>query len=609
MTTNNEFKILNEQEHVLIRSNRYVGNTTYETQNILLDSKFTDVRFIPALFKILNELIDNSMDEAIRTNFEFANKITVTMTDDTFTILDNGRGIPITKVLDTDGKEIYKPVAAWTKLRAGSNFNDSERIGAGMNGEGAALSCIFSRSFYGTTADGKNQLNLVCKDNAVIESVNVKKSTKKFTEVSLTPDFTRFETDKFDDTIKKLIKDRLISISLAYPEIKTYFNNELCTIPVRTYIKTFENAIIHTDTNISIAIMPNSTGDFKHHSIINGLTVYRGGSHIDYVMNNIVQPVREGIKKKYKFDILPSQIKNHLQLITIIKNFRNVKFDSQTKERLTNTNAECAEHLSQINYEKIGKEILKSDAIILPIIETQLAKQRAQELAEERKKAKKLKSIKVASHIPATGNFFEQKSLFLVEGISAGAPFASVRDAKTQGLLPLRGKILNTFDKTNKEILDNKVLKELMAVIGLELGKPIKNLNYGTIVIMTDQDVDGGAIQCLLVNFFYNWPDLFKEGRVKILNSPLYILRGKKDRKFFYTKEEFENYTGSLKGYEVAYIKGLGSLRLDEYRDMLNDPYYQTVTINDKEKDLLSLMYAKDTVPRKKYLMGEDYAA
>lgn len=605
-----EFKILDDISHCLLRPAIYIGSVVSEEKKLFLNFQYKSINYNPGLFKIINELIDNAVDEHVRTDFKFANKIEISVDNKRFTITDNGRGIPVDKIKDIDNKEIYRPEAAWCRTKAGTNFNDDKnRITAGMNGVGGAISCIFSKYFVGETSDSKHKFIVVCRDNAKIESVKVTKCNKQYTTVTIEPDFERFGLTEFDSTMITMIEDRLMGLSVAFPTLSFKFNDKpIKSGTAKQYVSNFgTEAIVYSDPNIILGFMPTVDGELRHHSVINGLTLYSGGSHIDYIMNNVVSIVREGIKKKHKFDIMPAQIKSHIQLISVIRNFKNMKFDSQTKERLTNTIVECGEHLNHIDYEKIAKDILKNDAILMPIIETQLAKQRAQELAEERKKSKTLNKMKVAAHIPATGNFFEQKSCFLAEGLSAGSQFVSVRNAKTQGLLPLRGKILNTYGKSNKDILDNKVLKELMAVIGLELGKPPKDLNYGNIVIMTDQDVDGGAIRCLLINFFYNWPQLFDEGRIKLLNSPLYILRGKKDRKYFYSKEEFEKYKGSTTGYEVAYIKGLGSLRIEEYKDMLNDPYYQTVSIGKEEAKLLAMMYDKDSESRKKFMMGDNY--
>jgi DNA gyrase/topoisomerase IV subunit B len=600
-----EFKILDDISHILLRPAIYIGSVVTEEKKLFLNYNYTTVNYNPGLFKVINELIDNSVDEYVRTLGKFANKIELTISDNEFSIMDNGRGIPVDKVLDTDGKMIYRPEAAWCRTKAGSNFNDdAERITAGMNGVGAALSNIYSKRFVGETSDGTNKFTVICNDNAKIESVKVVKSTKKYTKVTMQPDFARFGETSFDSIMKALIEDRLHGLAIAFPKITFICNgNTIKAETAKNYVSKFgSSAVVYSDAKVILGFMPSVDGDLRYHSVVNGLTLYSGGTHIDYIMNSVVSTLREAIKKKHKFDIVPSQIKAHIQLISVIRDFKNAKFDSQTKEKLKNSNAEVAEYLSYIDYEMLAKQIMKDDSIILPIIETQLAKQALNDKRNEQDKNKKLKGKKVAKHLPATSTFVEQKSLFIMEGDSAVGPFASVRNAKTQGAIPLRGKVLNTFGKSNIKILENVVMSELMVVLGLELGKPPRGLTYGTIVIMTDQDVDGASIRVALINFFYNWPELFEKNRVKILNSPRYILRSKKQRHYFYDSLELEKYKGSRVGYDLAYIKGLGTLRLEEYRDVISDPYYETVTIDDPE--LFSMMYSEDTAPRKTFMLG-----
>jgi DNA topoisomerase-2 len=576
-----------------------------EDKKVFLNYVYQPIQYNPGLFKIINELIDNSIDEYIRTDGKFANKIDITVTDQSFSIMDNGRGIPVDKVKDLDGSEIYRPEAAWCRTKAGSNFsNDAERVTAGMNGVGAALSNIFSKRFIGETSDGKNKFTVLCSNNAKIDSVKVVKSSKKYTTVTIEPDFERFGMTKLDSVMISMIEDRLHGLAVAFPSITFGFNKEVIKAGTpKAYIGKFgSNAIIYNDNKVIFGFMPSPEGELRYHSVVNGLTLYSGGTHIDYILNNIVPVLRELIKKKHKFEILPAQIKSHLQFISVIRDFKNLKFDSQTKEKLTNSNTDVSDHLAYIDYETIAKQIMKSDEIIIPIIETQLANQAAKDAKEARDKQKNLNKKKVAKHIPATSSIVEKKSIFLAEGDSAIGQFISVRNSETQGALPLRGKVMNTYGMHPKDILANKELSELMVVIGLELGKPPRNLNYGTIIIMTDQDVDGSSIRCQLVNFFYNWPELFEQKRIKILNSPRYILRGKKDRHYFYSKEELDAFKGSTKNYDLAYIKGLGTLRIEEYSDMIADPNYETIIIDDIS--LFEMMYGEDADLRKDYMMG-----
>ena len=605
------FQILDDKAHILLRPNMYCGSVTSELHNQFLNYKWQSFEYVPGLFKIINELIDNSIDEFIRTSGEFANQIDIKVTDKSFWIKDNGRGIPVTLTKDLDGEDIYTPVAAWCKTKAGSNFgSDADRDTIGMNGVGSALANIFSSKFIGTTSDGKFKLVVECDDNATIRNVDVKKSTKKFTEVYIEPEFKRFGVECIDDTLKGLILNRLNNLAICYPDITFKFNGETIKIgTAKSWMTKFATEhVLHSDAGVVIGVMNSPDEEFRCLSLVNGLSIINGGSHIDYIMGQLCDVLREGIKKKHKLEVTPGQIKSHLQLISVIRGMKNMKFDSQTKERITNPRGEISGYFESVNFDKLAAAILKNDALIMPIIQAQLAKQAAIDARNATLAEKAVAAKVVLKHIPATGRNAEDKVLFIAEGDSAIGPFVSARTEETKkiyGGYPLRGKIPNVTDLKTAEILGTQELGDLINIMNLKIGQKVTNLNYGTIAIMTDQDIDGFSIQGLLLNFFWLWPELYQMGRVKIVKTPLYVATKKDDRKYYYDKAEFDRASGKLKGYEIRYIKGLGSLRKPEYKDILANPVMVTVKIDDPLLfDAMYGAYAKFGDARKK-LIGD----
>lgn len=605
------FQILDDKAHILLRPGMYCGSVTSEIHNQFLNYKWQPFQYVPGLFKIINELIDNAIDEFIRTGGEHANQIEIKVTNKSFWIKDNGRGIPVTLTKDLDGEDIYLPVAAWCKTKAGSNFgSDADRDTIGMNGVGSALANIFSSKFIGTTSDGKFKLVVECDDNATIRKVDVKKSTKKFTEVYIEPEFKRFGVEDIDDTLKGLILNRLNNLAICYPAITFKYNDEAVKIGTpKTWMGNFaEEHVLHSDENVIIGIMNSEAEEFRCLSLVNGLNITNGGSHIDYIMGQLCDVLREGIKKKHKLEVTPGQIKNHLQLVSVIRGMKNMKFDSQTKERITNPRGEISGLFEHVKFDKMSAAILKNDALIMPIIQAQLAKQMAADARAATMAEKAVAAKIVAKHIPATGRYSNEKTLFIAEGDSAIGPFVSARTEETKkiyGGYPLRGKIPNITDLKTAEILGTKELGDLINILGLKIGQKVVNPNYGTIAIMTDQDIDGFSIQGLLLNFFWLWPELYQMGRVKIVRTPLYVATKKDDRKYYYDKAEFDTASGKLKGYEIRYIKGLGSLRKAEYKDILANPVMVTVKIDDPALfDSMYGAYTKFGDARKK-LIGE----
>lgn len=605
------FKILDDKAHILMRPGMYCGSVVEESQSLFLNYKWDTVSFVPGLFKIINELIDNSIDEHIRTNGEFANIIDIKVDDKSFWIKDNGRGIPVVLVDDLDGEKIYTPVAAWCKTKAGSNFgSDTDRDTIGMNGVGSALANIFSSKFIGTTSDGKFHLVVTCDDNATIRNVEVKKSTKRFTEVYMEPEFARFGVQRIDDTLKNLIENRLNNLAICYPAITFKFNgNSIKTGSAKVWVDKFsDQSVMHADDSIILGIMNSKDEEFRCLSLVNGLNIANGGTHIDYAIGQLCDSLRGLIKKKHKLEVTPGQIKGHLQVVSVIRGMKNMKFDSQTKERITNPRGEVSGLFEKVNFEKMAQSILKNDALIMPIIQAQLAKQMAADARAAAAEAKKVQSKKVAKHIPASGRYSGDKVLFVTEGDSAMGPFVSARTgelAKIYGGYPLRGKIPNIMGMKAHEIMAHNELGDLINILGLKIGQKAVNPDYGTVAIMTDQDIDGFSIRGLLLLFFWQWPEMYQMERIKIVQTPLYVATKKDSRLYYYTEDEYQKVGSKLKGYEIRYIKGLGSLRKVEYKDIISNPQMVTVKVDDPT--LFDAMYGayKTFGDARKKLIGD----
>ena len=183
---------------------------------------------------------------------------------------------------------------------------------------------------------------------------------------------------------------------------------------------------------------------------------------------------------------------------------------------------------------------------------------------------------------------------------SAIGALIKVRNPKTTGGYPLRGKPLNVRGMKPLDIVKNKEMFELMSILGLEIGKPAENLNYGKIAIFTDSDTDGDHCFCLLLNFFSLWPELFEQKRIYRMVAPLYFCTKGKDTKIFYSTNEFNN--ANLKGYNIDYFKGLGSMPEQVYAQCVNEPNLIQVTADDMNK--LEMAFGEKAELRKDWLLS-----
>lgn len=610
------FKLLTDEEHLKLRPSMYIGSideADISSYFINLDkstpktTEYKTIKIIPGLLKIINEIIDNSVDENIRTAGKYANKIDVTMSPNLegfeVSVTDNGRGIPIVK---PDGLDEYRPVLSWSRARSGTSF-DASRVTLGANGVGSFATYVFSQQFTGETHDGTHSL-VFEKDGY---KVRVGASKKNFTKVTFQPNTELFNGGKVSFQVhSEYIRQRLINLSVCYPKIHFTFNKESVSVGnIQELANSFyKDNIVVKDKDFSIVI--GSTADvqeFRFHSFINGLHTPNGGSVIDFISSEICSGLQPLIKKKHKIEVTPSQIKNNLFIGLYLSNFENLKFDSQTKEKITNSRSEVAEYFKDYDFSIISKKILNSDNIIHPIIDAILYKKELAERLELARKQKKSKKLDIVNHIQATHEDPNECILFITEGLSAMGPLLSTRKSNKIGGYPLRGKILNVHGMKPIDIMNSQTISELCSVIGLEINKPPVNLNYGKIAIMTDADVDGMCIRALLFNLFYLWGrTLFNENRIFVVKSPLFSMKKGNDLKLFYSFDEYHEMGKGLKGYETTYFKGLGTMPLDVYDECINNPKLVPITMDNYiDEAYLNMAFGESSELRQKWLLNE----
>lgn len=597
-----DFKVLTDREHALHRSDVYIGSVIAEPMVSIINFIYCTKNVVPALIKCVEEIYQNSIDEHIRTNGEFAKNIDISITDTLegveIIVKDDGRGIPLDKINDS-----YRPVLAWTELRAGSNFDDSKRVGAGTNGMGAALVNIFSSSFIGTTCDGKNKLTLICSDNMVNIKHHITTSKDRGTTVAFIPDLSRFGLTEFDDDHLEVIQDRIFNLAILYPTINFIFNgNKVVIKNLKQVAKNFHHAAIpYEQEKISMVFAPSGADEeFRCLSYVNGIYVKNGGAHVDYVMNKVIENLRGVIKKKHKIDVLPNQIRQHMLFASWVQGFPALRFDSQSKERIKNSVADVSAYFNEVDFDKISKQILATPEIVDPMIASILYKIEMAEKLALTKKQKAATKVSIVDHIAATDPNPENRMLLICEGDSAIGYLISVRDAKAIGGYPIRGKLKNVRDMKPIDIMKNKEIVELLSIIGLEIGKPAINLNYGKICVFTDRDLDGEHIFALLLNLFSLWPELFDDKRICRMLSPLYHCTKGKQTKSFYNKAEFDAFDS--KGWSVEYFKGLGTMSEEVYSDCVNNPQLEVIIADDLDK--LEMAFGDDSDRRKKWMQN-----
>lgn len=612
----NNIEIKNDRDHLLLIPEMYIGAMSkIEIEDYFLENEkfiYKKIEYIPALLKIIMEIIDNSIDESIRCNFDFANKISVNMTEESIRVTDNGRGIPIQKI---KGTNMYMPEAAFTLARSGSNFKDKEtKKEIGTHGIGSFATNVFSTSFEVNTCDGKNKFHMICKNNNDgSHKYKITESTKQGTDVIFHPDLKCFKIPIISQVYFDLVKQRLLLLSLSYPKIKFIFNNEkIKSISENNFIAMFnESYELIKNEKYFIAITPNNSDDFKFFTYVNGLYMQQGGNHVTYVMNEITSRIKEKIIKKYP-NIKPGDIRNKMRLIIFFNDFPNPKFNSQTKETLTNSTQEIKEYLGEIDMDKFCSQIYKNAEITDPIIEIYKIKEEFKKQQDLKNMVSSTKKISVEKYLAPIGDY---KYFTLCEGDSATGALIPILGRKDFGYLPLRGIPLNVVDAKISRITDNEEIKNIITILGIDISQAVHDMNYENVLIASDQDLDGIRIRGLLLTFFDRFtPELLKSGRIKYLKTPMIVLSKKNPEHWFYNFTEYNEWlkTNSLNGYSFSYKKGLGTWKKEDLQYIIQksgfEQMLETFEYDKSAKDYISYwMENKHSDKRKEFLRGKEF--
>lgn len=622
-TIEQKYTELSEVQHILIRPSMWVGSTKMEEKDMFIYNanigkfEMKVVTYIPAMLKVVDEVISNSCDEYRRKDNMGLTELRVSISKETgeITVRDNG-GIPIVKHKDAG---VYVPEFIFGRLRTSSNYDDNEdRNVIGTNGVGSSLCNVFSTYFEIESADGKNEFHRSWSNNmeTLNDDLKVTKCNKKthFTQTRFKLDFSRFETDlnTFDDDFINIIHKRCIDAAAANPGLKVVFNDteEWLFKKFDEYIDLYSNLLniqdkIYFNNDLCTAwIFPDSSIDI---GFVNGAECSKG-THMRALRNEINQTVVDFLTKKDKLKDLTTRGVDGKYSVFIDINVSNPTYDSQTKETLT-TPIDKFSKDEKIKWEvddKFLNKICKSE--IVSLVRDWYKQKTA---AEDERALRKInretsKGLKRPDkYITCSSRKKNERQLWVFEGDSAKAGFRGGRNPEIQAGYTMRGVPLNCYGATPLQIMKNEVFNDLVTILGLKWGKEfnINDLNFGKIVISTDADVDGDKIASLLLLFFNNWPELIDKGIVCRSVSPIIISRKGKDCKKFYTMDEFKEAEKKLKGYSHKYAKGLGGLSNQESKEMYQEPKFLYFKKDEAADSMFRKWFAKgDSETRKQML-------
>lgn len=610
--TKRDFKVLNEREHILTRPAMYIGSIVGVEKDAWIYEegkfKYTATKYVPALLKICDEIVDNSLDVAIDSDFKKIKNIKVNVSDTEIEVVDDGPGIPVSPPDGGDAKGRNCPEIAWTQMRSGTSFKEN-RKGPSANGVGSTCCNVFCTSFIGTSDDGKKRQTVECSDNMSI--INVSKETKSKGKTGVTvkmvPDLKRFGLKNIDEVHKGLIYQRLLNLAICYPQLRFFFNGKEIKVNGQKFGSMFsDSSIVKVTKNATLVVFPNEYDEFKYYSYVNGLNCVRGGSQVDVVAQEICSRVKDKLVKKYK-SIRPADIKNRMGLVVFLTDFENAQFDAQTKESLSNSRGDILNHLKDVDWDDLAKVVLKNASIINPIVETFKIKEELK--ARSEMKIKKRAKIKSDKYMSAIG---KNRHLLLCEGLSAQSGLSACLGRQGFGYYAMRGLPINGYSQSIQKISANQEFKDIMNILGLDVSKGVVNekINYDKIVIATDADCDGSHITSMLIGWFKRFaPELFTQGKICKLITPLILLKDAKGKitKWFFNTDEFKKWEKTnTKKCEILYMKGLGSWERSDLQSIIDkegiESFIKELSLDDKSENTIEDWLGDNSEPRKVYL-------
>jgi topoisomerase IV subunit B len=610
--TEESIKSLDWKEHIRLRPGMYIGK--------LGDGSSPD----DGIYVMVKEVIDNCIDEY---TMGYGKAVDIKIENKTVTVRDNGRGIPLGKVVDVV-----------SKINTGAKYDSKAfQKSVGLNGVGTKAVNALSKYFkVASVREGRIKVAEFERGVLTKEHKEISTSDENGTTVSFLADDSIFKNYHF---IPEYLEKQIWNYCFLNAGLKIHFNGK--TFISRNGLLDLLNRETNADTNpenirypiihlkgndIEIAVTHNNDYGEDYHSFVNGQHTTMGGTHQQAFREAYIKVIRDFYKKDYE----AADIRQSIVAAVSVRVVEPV-FESQTKTKLGSVNVdEGGPSMRQFILDFLSKELdnyLHKNPAIADALKKRIEQSERErkdlagikKLANERaKKAnlhnKKLRDCRV--HLneepPAKGKqeFFaiqKETTIFITEGDSASGSITKARNVETQAVFSLRGKPLNCFSMSKKVVYENEELNLLQHALNIEEG--LEGLRYNRIVIATDADVDGMHIRLLIMTFFLQFfPDLVKSNHVHILETPLFRVRNKQQTIYCYSETEKQNAVKKLGSKpEITRFKGLGEISPDEFGQFIGDEMRTQPVIlehGDNIQHLLEYYMGKNTPERQEFIIN-----
>ena len=617
--TADDIQVLEGLEAVRLRPGMYIGSTSAR-----------------GLHHLVWEIVDNGIDEALAG---FADRIDVTIEpDNIIAVRDNGRGMPV-GIHEKTGISAVETIM--TVLHAGGKFGGGAyKVSGGLHGVGASVVNALSEWLEVTVfQDGKVYFIRFENGGHAVEPLKV------IGETTETGTLVRFKADPqiFKDTTiydYETLNSRLRQLAFLNKDIRLtltdkrtpdglsndykyeggiieyvqFLNKNKSTISDKViYVEGLQDGIL-----AEVALQYNDGYQSSIYSFCNNIHTHEGGYHEDGFRMALTRCINAYAKNnnmiKKDESLSQDDVKEGLVAIISVKH-PDPQYEGQTKTKLGNS--EVRKIVSNIAGEQINRFFLENPDIAKAIVEKAEIASKARIAAKKARELTRRKSaLDGISSLPGKLTDCSSKDaseceIYIVEGDSAGGSAKQGRDAKTQAILPLRGKILNVEKARTHRIFENQEIRSMITAFGCGIQEDVdvSKLRYHKIVIMTDADVDGSHICTLMLTFLYRFmKPVIEGGYVYIAQPPLYKVQKGKKIAYAYKEQEMDQLREEFKdGYKVQRYKGLGEMDAEQLWETTMDPHHRVlkrVTIDDamEADSVFDMLMGEDVEPRREYI-------
>jgi DNA gyrase subunit B/topoisomerase-4 subunit B len=585
-----KIKTLSSLEHIRARTGMYIGRTGN-------GSHYDD-----GIYILLKEVVDNAIDEFI---MGCGKKVEITVEEDTVNVRDYGRGIPLGKVVE-----------CVSRINTGAKYNDDVfQFSVGLNGVGTkavnALSSYFVVRSHRAGEFCEARFNQGVLE---VEEKGACKNEPDGTFVSFSPDPEIFKSYKFrEDHIER----RLRFYSYLNAGLTLLFNGRkiissgglLDLIADESEFEKVYEPFHYRDKTLELAFTHTNRFSEDYYSFVNGQFTSDGGTHLSAFKEGLLKAVNEYSDGKFDGDDVREGI-----LGAIAIRLKEPSFESQTKNKLSNTEirSDLVASIKKAVVELLHRNQPEAAKLIEKIKDSQRLRKElnsVKKLARERSKAVSIRVPQLKDckqHYNSEKGTHDGTMIFITEGQSAAGSLVSCRDVNTQAIFTLKGKPLNVWDLNRDALYKNVEIYNLMRSLNIE--ESADGLRYGHIVLATDADVDGLHIRNLMITFFLRFFEpVVRTGHLKILETPLFRARNKKETIYCYSEKERDAAVEKLgRGAEVTRFKGLGEISPGEFKAFIGDEMRLTPVTVDEDHlipEVLTFYMGKNTQERKAYIM------